>query len=167
MPFLVFFIMFQVLLKKFIDHFQGELLETIELKVPSGDKWHVEMKKTGDGVVLDCGWTNFVAAYSILENDTLVFKYDGRSSFIVLMFEQSGCEKAASHCAMRKDGMEELCAIASGKKDRHPCYESSPKTYEQPKKLAMFKKILRANRDAKEKYLKRRMNTTSTKIILR
>ncbi|XP_020680888.2 B3 domain-containing protein Os03g0622100-like, partial [Dendrobium catenatum] len=149
-----------VLLKKFIDHFQGELLETIELKVPSGDKWHVEMKKTGDGVVLDCGWTNFVAAYSILENDTLVFKYDGRSSFIVLMFEQSGCEKAASHCAMRKDGMEELCAIASGKKDRHPCYESSPKTYEQPKKLAMFKKILRANRDAKEKYLKRRMNTT-------
>ncbi|KAI0503718.1 hypothetical protein KFK09_014657 [Dendrobium nobile] len=156
-----------VLPKKFIDHFKGELLETIELKVPSGDKWHVELKKTGDGVVLDCGWTNFVAAYGILENDTLVFKYDGRSSFIVLIFEQSGCEKAASHCAMRKDGMEELCAIASGKKDRHPCYESSPRTSEQPKQLAMFQKILRANRDAKEKHLKRRMNTMSTKRILR
>lgn len=162
-----FLVLLQVLPKKFIDHFKGELLETIELKVPSGDKWHVELKKTGDGVVLDCGWTNFVAAYGILENDTLVFKYDGRSSFIVLIFEQSGCEKAASHCAMRKDGMEELCAIAYGKKDRHPCYESSPRTSEQPKQLAMFQKILRVNRDAKEKHLKRRMNTTSTKRILR
>ncbi|KAI0503724.1 hypothetical protein KFK09_014663 [Dendrobium nobile] len=122
-----------VLPKKFIDHFKGKLLETIELK------------KTGDGVVLDCGWTNFVAAYGILENDTLVFKYDGQ---------------AASHCAMRKDGMEELCAIAYGKKDRHPYYESSPKTSEQPEQLAMFEKILRVNRDAKEKHLKRRMNTT-------
>ncbi|KAI0503661.1 hypothetical protein KFK09_014596 [Dendrobium nobile] len=156
-----------VLPKKFIDHFKGELLETIELKVPSGDKWHVELKNTDDGVVLDCGWTNFVAAYGILENDTLVFKYDGRSSFIVLIFEQSRCERAASHCAMRKDGMEELCAIASGKKDRHPCYESSPRTSEQPKQLAMFQKILRVNRDAKEKHFKRRMNTTSTKRILR
>ncbi|KAI0503738.1 hypothetical protein KFK09_014679 [Dendrobium nobile] len=156
-----------VLPKKFIDHFKGELLETIELKVPSGDKWNVELKKTGDGVVLDCGWTNFVAAYGILENDTLVFKYDGCSSFIVLMFEQSGCEKDASHCAMRKDGMEELCAIAYGKKDGQFSYESSPITYAQPKQLAMFQKILRENRDAKEKHLKRRMNTTSTKRILR
>ncbi|KAI0503686.1 hypothetical protein KFK09_014623 [Dendrobium nobile] len=31
----------------------------------------------------------------------------------------------------------------------------------------MFQKILRVNRDAKEKHLKRRMNTTSTKRILR
>ncbi|XP_020599110.1 putative B3 domain-containing protein Os03g0621600 [Phalaenopsis equestris] len=150
-----------VLPKKFIERFKGELLETVELKVLSGDKWHVELKKTCDGVVLNCGWRNFVAAHGILENDTLVFKYDGCSSFLVLMFEQSGCEKVASHCSMRKDRMEELCAIASGKKPRLHSNRSSSMNYEQPNPLTVDRITSRAHKDVKEKHFRKRKDTKS------
>ncbi|KAG0450946.1 hypothetical protein HPP92_026640 [Vanilla planifolia] len=114
--------------QKYIDHFNGELLETVELKVPSGDKWHVELKKTNDGVILECGWKNFVEEHGIQENDMLVFKYDGCSSFLVLMFEQSGCEKAASYCTKKRDHSNQLCASSSssGKKVKHCVNGSYP-----------------------------------------
>lgn len=143
-----------VIPKKFIDHFKGELLETIELKVPSGDKWHVELKKTSYGVVLECGWKNFVAAHDIKENDFLVFKYDGSSSFLVLMFEQGGCEKASSHCPNKWDHME--FAMNSGKL-MQSCHGSSAISTEQARPSTFNMSRLRAKRNVKEKHSKKKL----------
>nr|QDX18327.1 B3 domain-containing protein Os03g0620400-like isoform X2 [Cymbidium sinense] len=148
--------------KKFIEHFNGELLETVELKLPSGDIWHVELKKTKDGVVLDCGWKTFVEAHGIQENDTLVFKYDGCSSFLVLMFEQSGCEKAASHCAKKGDPMDNLCAITSVKRARHSSNINSYRHTKEAQPIIVHHKNSRPNGSAEENHGRVRKNSRRT-----
>ncbi|KAK8963990.1 B3 domain-containing protein [Platanthera guangdongensis] len=144
--------------KKFIEHFTGELLETVELKVPSGDIWHVELKKTKAGVVLDCGWKDFVEAHGIQENDTLMFNYNGGSSFLVLMFEDSGCEKAASHCPKKRDPMDTLCATPYGKMPRRSCNMSSSRNSDDELPLAVHREISRTSRRAKENHVQQRKN---------
>ncbi|PKU62585.1 B3 domain-containing protein Os12g0592300 isoform X1 [Dendrobium catenatum] len=148
-----------VIPKKFIENFNGELLETVELKAPSGDIWHVELKKTNDGVVLDCGWKYFVEAYGIQENDTLVFKYDGCSSFLVLMFEQSGCEKPASHRLKKGDPMDNLCAIPSVKRARNDSSVSSYGHTEQEQPITSQHRNSRANRSAEKNQVRVRKNS--------
>jgi hypothetical protein len=41
------------------------------------------------------GWRDSVTANKIDENDLLVFKYRSNSSFDVLIFDPTGCEKVA------------------------------------------------------------------------
>ncbi|KAG0463570.1 hypothetical protein HPP92_019639 [Vanilla planifolia] len=142
--------------KKFIDHFQGELHEILELKVPSGEVWHVGLKKTYDGVVLECGWKDFVEAHGIQENDTLVFKYDGRSSFLVLMFDQSGCEKAASHFSKKMVPKFDLCARSPRKEVRHSSYVISHRHSDQVLPLTVDHEFSTANRNAGEEQVKLR-----------
>ncbi|XP_020592103.1 B3 domain-containing protein Os03g0620400-like isoform X2 [Phalaenopsis equestris] len=151
--------------KKFIEHFNGELLETVELKVPSGDIWHVELKKTNDGVVLDCGWKYFVEAQGIEENDTLVFKYDGCSSFLVLIFERSGCEKAASHCARKGDPIDSLCDRPSFKRGRHSSNGNSYRHTNQAQPITVHHKNSRANGSSEEIHVRERK--TSRRIYRR
>ncbi|PKA60951.1 B3 domain-containing protein [Apostasia shenzhenica] len=60
-----------VIPKKFMDYFSVELLEAVELKVPSGNIWHVSLRKTNDRAALECGWRKFIEDHDIQENDTL------------------------------------------------------------------------------------------------
>lgn len=44
------------------------------------------------------GWTEFVNAYSLEENDILIFKYNGNSCFSILIFDRGSlCEKESSY----------------------------------------------------------------------
>lgn len=88
--------------RKFMQHFKEELSEFVNLKGPSGLTWHVGPTKIAGNVFLQHGWKEFVDVHHLKENDLLVFKYDGDSSFTVLMFDSSGCEKESSYLFKKK-----------------------------------------------------------------
>ncbi|TVU49379.1 hypothetical protein EJB05_00687 [Eragrostis curvula] len=81
---------------KFVENFNGKITEEFNLKAPSGETWHVGVEKDADELFLKSGWEDFVKAHELHENDLLIFTCSGNSSFEVLIFEASGCEKASS-----------------------------------------------------------------------
>ncbi|XP_034588561.1 B3 domain-containing protein_Os12g40090 [Setaria viridis] len=81
---------------KFAKNFKGQISRGFELKAPSGETWHMSVEKRGDELFLMSGWEDFVKAHELQENDLLLFTCCGNSSFQVLVFEASGCEKASS-----------------------------------------------------------------------
>ncbi|KAK2981015.1 hypothetical protein RJ640_012174 [Escallonia rubra] len=83
--------------KKFTMHFQEELSCRILLKGPSGNKWPVELTREEDDVFFQKGWGGFVVDHGLEETDFLVFRYNGSSSFSVLIFDASGCEREGSY----------------------------------------------------------------------
>ncbi|XP_066386377.1 B3 domain-containing protein Os03g0622200-like [Miscanthus floridulus] len=82
---------------RFANNFNGHISEVISLKSPSGKTWSIGVGSDTDGVVLQSGWKEFVSAHSIGEGDCMLFKYTGVSSFDVLVFDSSGCEKTWPH----------------------------------------------------------------------
>ncbi|XP_078170397.1 B3 domain-containing protein LOC_Os12g40090-like [Carex rostrata] len=75
--------------------FKESMKENIELEGPSGITWHVKMMRSNNTLRLRSGWKDFVTANKIDQNDILVFTYNGSSSFKVIIFDRSGCEKVA------------------------------------------------------------------------
>uniref|UniRef100_A0A0A9FAP2 TF-B3 domain-containing protein n=1 Tax=Arundo donax TaxID=35708 RepID=A0A0A9FAP2_ARUDO len=82
--------------EKFVKNFNGQITEGLDLKAPSGESWHVGVDKHDDELFLMSGWEDFVKAHELQENDLLLFTCSGNSSFEVLIFEASGCEKFSS-----------------------------------------------------------------------
>lgn len=84
--------------EKFAKNIKKKLPETVTLKGPSGSVWDVGLTEDAATLFFDCGWKNFVEDHSLVENDILIFKYNGVSHFDVLMFDgQSLCEKASCY----------------------------------------------------------------------
>ncbi|XVF36201.1 hypothetical protein REPUB_Repub19eG0037800 [Reevesia pubescens] len=86
--------------EKFAKNIKKKLPETVSLKGPSGIIWDVRLTADDENETLffGHGWNNFVKDHSLVENDFLIFKYNGVSHFDVLMFDgQSLCEKASSY----------------------------------------------------------------------
>ena len=85
---------------RFANNFNGHISEVVSLKSPGGKTWSIGVgNNANDELMLQSGWKEFVSAHSIEEGDYLLFKYSGVSSFDVLMFDSSGCEKTAPHFA--------------------------------------------------------------------
>ncbi|XP_062202648.1 B3 domain-containing protein Os12g0592300-like [Phragmites australis] len=82
--------------EKFTKDFIKQITKGFDLKVPSGETWHVGVDKHADELFLMSGWEDFVKAHELQENDLLIFTCNGNSSFDVLIFEESGCEKVYS-----------------------------------------------------------------------
>ncbi|PKA60952.1 B3 domain-containing protein [Apostasia shenzhenica] len=142
-----------VIPKKFMDYFSGELLEAVELKVPSGNIWHVSLRKTNDGAALECGWRKFIEDHDIQENDTLVFKYDGNSSFFVLMFDQGGCEKAAAHCPKRWNPVFNFCESPPGKSSQRRA-NGFPRYTSQELLPSFDDEMLKARKSSQDKHVR-------------
>ncbi|XP_022768837.1 B3 domain-containing protein REM16-like [Durio zibethinus] len=84
--------------EKFAKNIKKKLPETVTLKGPSGIIWDVGLTTDDDTLFFDCGWKNFVKDHFLVEDDFLIFKYNGLSHFDVLTFDgQSLCEKASSY----------------------------------------------------------------------
>ncbi|EEF52479.1 B3 domain-containing protein REM16 [Ricinus communis] len=84
--------------EKFTRNLRRKLRDTVTLKSPCGTAWEVCLTAHENTLFFDHGWREFVEYHSLEENDILVFKYNGESSFDVLMFDgQSMCEKAGSY----------------------------------------------------------------------
>ncbi|KAG2630424.1 hypothetical protein PVAP13_3KG267100 [Panicum virgatum] len=82
--------------EKFAQNFKGQITGGFELNAPSGKTWHISVDKRGDELFLMSGWEDFVKAHELQENDLLLFTCCGNSSFQVLVFEASGCERVSS-----------------------------------------------------------------------
>ncbi|KAK8560534.1 hypothetical protein V6N13_082971 [Hibiscus sabdariffa] len=84
--------------EKFAKNVKKRLPQTVTLKGPSGVKWDVGVTEDDDTLFFCGGWKTFVKDHSLIENDFLIFKYNGVSHFDVLTFEgKSLCEKASSY----------------------------------------------------------------------
>ncbi|XVE94807.1 hypothetical protein REPUB_Repub02eG0041400 [Reevesia pubescens] len=84
--------------EKFAKNIKKRLPETVALKGPSGIIWDVGLTADDDTMFFDRGWNFFIKDHFLVENDFLIFKYNGVSHFDVLMFDgQSLCEKASSY----------------------------------------------------------------------
>ncbi|XP_022772855.1 B3 domain-containing protein REM16-like [Durio zibethinus] len=94
--------------EKFTKNIKKKLPETVTLKGPGGIIWDVGVTEDDDALFFDRGWKNFVKDHSLVENDFLIFKFNGVSNFDVLMFDgRSLCEKASSYF-VRKCGHTEF-----------------------------------------------------------
>ncbi|KAF6177059.1 hypothetical protein GIB67_015934 [Kingdonia uniflora] len=84
-----------------------KLSNTVTLTTPSGSSWIVELTEADDGIILQNGWQEFVKDLLLKEENVLIFRYDRSSSFEVLMFDQTSCEKKNSYfvrkCSMCKE----------------------------------------------------------------
>ncbi|EEC75758.1 hypothetical protein OsI_12653 [Oryza sativa Indica Group] len=101
---------------RFANNFNGHISEVVNLKSPSGKTWSIGVANSDTGeLVLRSGWKEFVDANGVQENDCLLFRYSGVSSFDVLIFDPSGCEKATPHFVENRGfGREEKSAGAEG-----------------------------------------------------
>uniref|UniRef100_A0ACD5ZYC8 Uncharacterized protein n=1 Tax=Avena sativa TaxID=4498 RepID=A0ACD5ZYC8_AVESA len=114
----------------FAKNFNGYISEYINVKSPSGKSWNIGVTSDTDEVVLRSGWKEFVNHHGIGEGDCLLFKYSGASSFDVLMFDPSGCQKTSPRCvknrgceiAQNSAGVEQArgCPAFSKTQDRAP-----------------------------------------------
>ncbi|KAJ4963153.1 hypothetical protein NE237_023092 [Protea cynaroides] len=77
---------------EFTRQYAKEVAEVAVIKVPSGRKWQIEVKKVDGTVWFRNGFRGFLKYYSISIGHFLVFRYDGNSTFSVFIFNQSACE---------------------------------------------------------------------------
>ncbi|XP_065872023.1 B3 domain-containing transcription factor VRN1-like [Euphorbia lathyris] len=80
--------------KKFVRRYGKYLSEQVSLKLPSGEKWKVELVKHGDGIWLGNGWQHFVDYYSLSLGSFLVFGFEDfkTCTFNVLIFDKTTSE---------------------------------------------------------------------------
>uniref|UniRef100_A0ACD5ZYA9 Uncharacterized protein n=1 Tax=Avena sativa TaxID=4498 RepID=A0ACD5ZYA9_AVESA len=87
-----------VIPERFVNHFVGKMLGTIRLEGPNRIVYDVGVTKHKNRPILQSGWDVFVDANNIVEKDSLMFRYRGRSRFKVAVFDSGGCEKRVT-CA--------------------------------------------------------------------
>ncbi|XP_015689973.1 putative B3 domain-containing protein Os03g0621600 [Oryza brachyantha] len=85
---------------KFAHHFKGVTAKIVKLESRSGYTFDVQITKKLNRLVLGSGWESFASAHDLKMGDFLVFKYNGNLLLQVLIFDPSGCEKAAP-CSMK------------------------------------------------------------------
>ncbi|KAH7651328.1 B3 DNA binding domain-containing protein [Dioscorea alata] len=78
---------------RFMKHISMKSLEKVVLRGPSGSRWPVKLSRTGKGTFLSDGWMNFVKTHALREYEFLVFRYNGRTLFDVLVFDITACER--------------------------------------------------------------------------
>ena len=76
----------------FLRRYGGELSTIATLSVPDGSVWRVGLKKADNKFWFVDGWAEFVQRYSIGIGYLLIFRYEGKSSFIVRIFNLATSE---------------------------------------------------------------------------
>ncbi|KAM0884030.1 hypothetical protein ACQ4PT_031264 [Festuca glaucescens] len=93
----------EVIPEMFGNHFVRKIPGTIELEGPNGEVYDVGVTKHKNRAILHSGWEVFVDANNIVEKDSLMFRYRGRSRFKVAVFDSGGCEKRVSCAGIESD----------------------------------------------------------------
>ncbi|XP_048135724.1 B3 domain-containing transcription factor VRN1-like [Rhodamnia argentea] len=79
--------------KKFLGRYGKDLSSLVLLKVPGSLTWTIGVEKRNNGIVwLWKGWREFMQHYSIGHGHLVVFKYEGNSTFHVMIFDKSASE---------------------------------------------------------------------------
>ncbi|XP_076914142.1 B3 domain-containing protein At5g18000-like [Bidens hawaiensis] len=77
---------------KFTNEYGKYLPQRVTLKVPNGDLWQVDLQKSGNEIWLKNGWGEVVERYGLGVSSLLMFKYEGLSTFDVVIFNASASE---------------------------------------------------------------------------
>jgi hypothetical protein len=140
-----------------VKKINGQIAEGVDIKTPSGETWHVGVTENGEELFFVLGWEDFVRAHELKENDLLLFTCRGSSSFEVVIFEGSGCEKVSSVFGNRfgpnmwrhfndMEGKEAECYSQSNSEDT-----TTPPLVESPHNASTSKKSTCKSKPNKEK----------------
>ncbi|KAM0949285.1 putative transcription factor B3-Domain family [Dioscorea sansibarensis] len=91
---------------KFVKNVKRKLPDNMSLRDPNGNLWSIKLFKVPGSLLVKDGWKEFVDANHVEKKDFLVFRYDGKACFNVLIFDQSGCEKEASFIVRTSNAFE-------------------------------------------------------------
>lgn len=101
--------------RKFIARYGKDLPNEVVLQVPSGMVWRIKIRKVDGYVCLEGGWREFMEYHSVCVGHFLVFVYDRKSQFFVLVFNMTGTEIDYLSCSDKirqtnhvKDALEPL-----------------------------------------------------------
>ncbi|KAF7113892.1 hypothetical protein RHSIM_RhsimUnG0104200 [Rhododendron simsii] len=89
--------------RKFATTYGKDLANHVFLKFPDGKVWKVELIKSDEDAWLCNGWKEFAKHYSVCFGHLLVFRYDGDSSFHVIIFDMTASEIEYPLSATRGD----------------------------------------------------------------
>ncbi|XP_010266787.1 PREDICTED: B3 domain-containing protein Os01g0723500-like isoform X3 [Nelumbo nucifera] len=153
-----------------------------------GYRWFVKLKQTSSGIYLGEGWQDFLVDHSILDNEFLLFRYDGNLIFNVKIFGKNGCERDASTFTLKTDQVSTFsnrrekgtspsrnhvacacaCACASPSLSK-VCRDDPGKHLESRKRLATEEEKIRVQEAAesfisKFPYFKRRLNASNVYV---
>ncbi|KAF2318764.1 hypothetical protein GH714_010532 [Hevea brasiliensis] len=78
--------------RKFVRRYGSDLSSPALLKVPSGDKWKVELVKCDGEIWLKNGWQEFVEHYSLALGSFIIFEYEQNCLFNVIIIDKSASE---------------------------------------------------------------------------
>ncbi|KAF5186752.1 B3 domain-containing transcription factor vrn1 [Thalictrum thalictroides] len=78
--------------KKFFTKYGKYMSNVVVLKVRSCMAWRLDLRKVDGFACFQNGWKEFVEHYSICAGHYLVFRYDRKSQFDVIIFGMSGNE---------------------------------------------------------------------------
>ncbi|KAL9232067.1 hypothetical protein vseg_007213 [Gypsophila vaccaria] len=105
---------------EFVENFPGKLSGSFTLRGPSRNEWIVQVRRGDEDVLFSRGWESFVSDHGIEIHDFVVFTYVGDSTFEVMVFDRTGCERGGSHftnvnssrstcrCTLHVEGNENL-----------------------------------------------------------
>ncbi|QHN79522.1 Glycerate dehydrogenase [Arachis hypogaea] len=74
------------------EHWQG-ISSPVLLVLPNGSEWKMDWEKRDADVCFVQGWKEFAEFYSLEKEQVLMFKYEGKSRFNVIILGRSGLER--------------------------------------------------------------------------
>ncbi|XP_044387032.1 B3 domain-containing protein Os12g0591400 isoform X3 [Triticum aestivum] len=88
--------------RKFLENnIRGQIPDEVNLDLPNGKTYTVQVAKEENGLIFQSGWAEFARTYELVQGDILLFESSGSSCFEVRIFNQTGCEKELSCVAMK------------------------------------------------------------------
>uniref|UniRef100_A0A8R7Q8X8 TF-B3 domain-containing protein n=1 Tax=Triticum urartu TaxID=4572 RepID=A0A8R7Q8X8_TRIUA len=88
--------------RKFLENnIRGQIPDEVNLDLPNGKTYTVQVSKQENGLIFQSGWAEFARTYELVQGDILLFESSGSSCFEVRIFNQTGCEKELSCVAMK------------------------------------------------------------------
>ncbi|XP_050383111.1 LOW QUALITY PROTEIN: B3 domain-containing protein REM5-like [Argentina anserina] len=79
--------------RAFVKNFNGHVPRFCGLRGPCGKMWAVSLKVVENRLVIHDGWQSFVETHNLEVGDFLIFTLDGVSTFDVIIYGKSYCEK--------------------------------------------------------------------------
>ena len=80
------------------SHFRTNISDTIKLNAPNGCIYDIGVCREMGEIVLRSGWDVFATAHNLVQNDYLVFKFCGNSSFKVQIHSSHGGSQKITSC---------------------------------------------------------------------
>uniref|UniRef100_A0A7N2KZS9 TF-B3 domain-containing protein n=1 Tax=Quercus lobata TaxID=97700 RepID=A0A7N2KZS9_QUELO len=131
--------------KKFTSKYGVDLSNMAFLTVPNGTKWKVKMTKCNGEVWFQNGWCEFARCHALALGHLLVFRYEGKSHFYVLIFDATATEidypfddqhQVRRMEDIERDDIDNSLEIVDGFMPRRKTREKSPLPCPLPNKRA-------------------------------